>query len=166
MTSPADGAALLAGFVLAHAVWNVSDLPNGELLVPFAVSEVENERSLERFEADTQEEAIAAGKAAMQGAMSTADSWAFARDGTMDRDGKEVDVLSVDFWSKGMPEPMTVIQEYQPPTKSSPFRLIGKPILVENGVAQSSAAAKSVLGQVLAGVRSHSKVAVLWNSWQ
>jgi len=34
-----DLAVLLAGFVLAHAVWSVADLPSGELLVPLAVIE-------------------------------------------------------------------------------------------------------------------------------
>jgi len=34
-----DSVVLLAGFVLAHAAWSVSDLPKGELLVPLAVVE-------------------------------------------------------------------------------------------------------------------------------
>ena len=111
-------AAVLAGFVLAHAVWNVSDLPEGTLLVPLAIIEVSGERHLHRFEAATQEQAIAAGKAAMHDAMPTADAWAFARDGRLDRDGRVTDVVSVDFWAKGMTKPVTVIQKYKAPSKS------------------------------------------------
>src|SRR3989442_15084255 len=82
-----EAAAVLAGFVLAHAAWSASDLPKGDLLVPVAVIEVKGERRLLRFEAETQEQAIARGKAAMQDAMATADAWAFARDGLYERGG-------------------------------------------------------------------------------
>lgn len=34
-----EATALLAGFVLAHAAWSVSDLPEGQLLVPLAMIE-------------------------------------------------------------------------------------------------------------------------------
>ena len=39
-----DAAVSLAGFVLAHAVWSVSDLPQGELLVPLALIEKAGQR--------------------------------------------------------------------------------------------------------------------------
>ena len=51
---PPDSLMLLAGFVLAHAAWSVSDLPKGELLVPLAVVEKNGQRQLLRFEAQTQ----------------------------------------------------------------------------------------------------------------
>jgi hypothetical protein len=57
-----DSVVLLAGFVLAHAAWSVSDLPKGQLLVPLAVVETGGQRQLLRFEAQTQEQSIAAGK--------------------------------------------------------------------------------------------------------
>ncbi len=143
---------MLAGFLLAHAVWSVSDLPEGELLVPLAVVEVNGERSLQRFEAETQEEAIAAGKAAMQSATTTAEGWALARGGCLDRDGRTIDVLSVDFWAKGMTKPAIILQEYQPPARSDRFRLLGDPVLEIGGVAQSQVAAKTVLHQVQTGI--------------
>lgn len=34
-----EATALLAGFVFAHAAWSVSDLPEGQLLVPLAMIE-------------------------------------------------------------------------------------------------------------------------------
>ena len=49
-----DSVVLLAGFVLAHAAWSVSDLPKGQLLVPLAVVETGGQRQLLRFEAQTQ----------------------------------------------------------------------------------------------------------------
>ena len=59
---PPDSLILLAGFVLAHAAWSVSDLPKGELLVPLAIVEKNGQRQLLRFEAPTQAQAIAEGK--------------------------------------------------------------------------------------------------------
>lgn len=41
----------LAGFAFAHAAWSVSDLSEGELLVPLALIEKSGERQLLRFEA-------------------------------------------------------------------------------------------------------------------
>lgn len=43
----------LGGFVLAHAVWNVSDTDADELLCPLAVVERNGQRELIRFEAET-----------------------------------------------------------------------------------------------------------------
>lgn len=166
MTPIPEPAGLLAGFVLAHAVWNVSDLPEGALLVPLAVVEVGSERRLMRFEAENQERAIAEGKSAMRDAMATADAWAFARDGLIDRRGQKVDVLSVDFWATGMAKPATLVQEYQPPARFGRFHLLGDPVLVLEGAAQAPAAASDVLDRVRTGIRSHAKVAGLWDSWR
>jgi len=161
-----EAAAVLAGFVLAHAAWSASDLAEGDLLVPVAVVEVNGERRLLRFEAETQEQGIARGKSAMQDAMVTADAWAFARDGLFERGGHKVDVLSIDFWAKGMPKPVTLVQEYQPFARSGKFRIVGDPMVVVEGVAQAPAAVANVLEGVRAGIRSHPKVAGLWNSWR
>ena len=60
-----DSVVLLAGFVLAHGAWSASDLPKGELLVPLAVVETGGQRQLLRFEAQTQEQSIAEGKATL-----------------------------------------------------------------------------------------------------
>lgn len=52
MVAP-DSLVILAGFVLAHAAWSVSDVPKGELLVPLAVVEKNGQRQLLRFEAQS-----------------------------------------------------------------------------------------------------------------
>src|SRR4051812_12591641 len=105
--SVSAAALLLAGFVLAHAGWNVSDLEEGDLLCPLAVVEEHGQRTLDRFEAKTQEEAIAKGKAAMVEHSKTADAWAFAREGLLTEETGKTDILVVDFWAKGMAKPVT-----------------------------------------------------------
>ena len=60
--SISDGILMIAGYVLAHASYSVSDLEDGELLVPFAVVQSVNGQEVIRFEAETQEEAISNAK--------------------------------------------------------------------------------------------------------
>jgi hypothetical protein len=88
-----DALALLAGFALAHAAWSVSDLPKGELLVPLAVVEKNGQRQLLRFEAKTQEQAIAQAKAALTQRQPELDAWAFVREGLLSEGTGTVDVL-------------------------------------------------------------------------
>jgi hypothetical protein len=162
----AEQGLLLAGFVLAHAAWNVSDLPKGELLVPLAVVERSGQRELVRFEADTQEEAISRGKAAMVTLGTTVDGWAFARDGLFREASGTVDALSVDFWAKGMDAPATVVQRYEPYANAGRFRLIGDPVLVLGGKAQTPDQAKPLLAALLRGVEQHPKARALWADWK
>jgi hypothetical protein len=161
-----DAAALLAGFVLAHAAWSASDLPRGELVAPLAIVEQNGERELHRFEAPTQAEAVARGKKAMTDATARADAWAFAREGPFNREGQKVDMLVVDFWAKGMASPATIMQQFEPFTTGGRFKIIGEPLLVLDGQPQTDGAAQAVIARLREGIRSHPKVASLWDSWQ
>jgi hypothetical protein len=161
-----DLAAVLAGFALAHAAWSASDLPEGELVVPLAFVQQGEGRELMRFEAATQQEAVANGKAAMAAAKAHSDAWAFAREGLFPRDGKKVDVFVVDCWAKGMSAPISFIQQFEPFAARRRFRIIGEPMLVVDGEMQSPAAALPVLKRLREGIHSHPKVASLWSSWQ
>lgn len=161
-----DAALFLAGFVLAHSAWSVSDLPAGELLTPLAIIESSGERRLLRFEADTQNEAVARGKAHVSSLGATVDAWAFAREGLMPYGGSKVDVLSVDFWVKGMDKSITLVQRFVPYAREGCFRLIGEPMLIVDGVSQPTAATRLELRSVLQGVQRHEKVAALWSSWK
>lgn len=161
-----DPATLLAGFVLAHAAWNVSDLPKDALLCPLAIVEKDGKRQLFRYEAPTQAEAIAHGKSAMVEATKSADAWAFARDGLLPEGGKKVDVLLVDFWAKGMTAPVTLVQKYEPFARSGAFKVIGAPVVVIGGVEQKPEQVKELLQVVWQGVSQHPKAGSLWDGWQ
>ena len=78
---PSERALELGGFVLAHAVWSVSDGAPDDLLCPLTVVVDELGRTLSRFEARTQELAIRKGKEAMSAAMTRAAACAFACEG-------------------------------------------------------------------------------------
>ncbi len=158
-------ALILAGFALAHASWSISDVEPGELLIPLAVIETQGQRQLVRFEANSQEEAIARGKRAMTDAEETSDAWAFAREGLMTIGDKREDVLVVEFWARGMAQSAILYQRFRPVGSSQSFLLIGDPEVAIAGQVLDSASARPFLDNVLAGVRSHSKVAPLWDGW-
>ncbi len=164
MVFPENGL-LLAGFVLAHALWSVSDLPKQELLVPLAIVETSQGRQLLRFEAATQEEAIAKGKAHVSKLGADVTAWAFAREGLVPEGSGKVDVISVDVWAKGMDKPITIIQRFEPYANRQHFRVIGVPEVVVNGVVLEQSKAQETVEAILRGTLSHSKVAPLWAGW-
>ena len=164
---PQPGLAL-AGFALAHAAWSLSDTVEDELLCPLAVIEMrDGERRLMRFEADTQEEAIIAGKTAVREATPEAAAWAFAREAAWRRMDSEdrSHVLAVDFWAVGMPSAATILQHFNRATNGGRFRIGGVPALVVNGMQLSASIADPSIATIMAGVQSHTAVAELWPTW-
>ena len=158
----------LAGFVLAHAVWNVSDTADDELFCPLAVVEQSGgERRLLRFEAETQEAAIAAGKSAMSEAAASAAAWAFAREGTWRPVGasEPQDVLTIDFWARGMRGAASLVQPFERYTRGGRFHLLGDPVLVVEGLLVEQDTARASLEAIGAGAMTHAKAADLWESW-
>jgi hypothetical protein len=160
-----DLAVLLAGFVLAHCAWSVSDLPKGELLVPLAIVEKNSQRELLRFQAQTQEQAIADGKATLAKRQSELDAWALGREGLMSAGNGKVDVLTIDAWAKGMARPITFVQRFRPGS-SGPFRILGDPIVVVEGKALQGAEASRLVNTLYDGVRRHPKAGPLWQEWR
>ena len=157
-------AASLAGFVLAHAAWSVSDLAEGELLVPLAMTEKAGQRELHRFEAETQEQAIANGKTAMGKLSGTVDAWAFAREGQFDEGSGHVDVISIDAWAKGMTASLSFVQKFRP-FASGKFELLGDPLVVIDGEFQNPSASSDLLTKLNRAIQSHPKAAEYWSEW-
>ena len=128
--SISDGILMIAGYVLAHASYSVSDLEDGELLVPFAVVQSVNGQEVIRFEAETQEEAISNAKSKLFDLRKRVDIYGFAREGLMrDESGKAMDVFSIDVWEKGLKNNVTIVQPFQPNNGKGQFYL-SKNILI------------------------------------
>jgi hypothetical protein len=158
-----ESALLLAGFALAHAAWSISDTP--DLLVPLAMLERGGKREVMRFEADTQEEAIARGKAKMAAVSEEFDGWAFAREGLLNEKGNKIDVISIDIGIKGNKTRVTIVQRFEPYLKRRHFRLLGDPEIAIDGAVQDSRSVKDMLETIRRGVSQHSKAAPLWDGW-
>lgn len=159
----------VAGFVLAHAAWSVSDTSDDDLLCPLAMVERDGGRRLMRFEATSQCDAVARGKKVMADLSESADAWAFAREGAVPDEqnpGMKRDALTLEFWAKGMDAPLAIVQAFERPSKSGRFVVRGAPqVLVDGSQADEELAAEVHRG-VLAGVQAHPKVADLWREWQ
>ena len=160
-----ESAGQLAGFVLGHAAWSVSDLPEGELLVPMAIVENGGERRLVRFESETQARAIEEGKKYVSEQQATSSAWALAREGQINSGNGPVDVLLIDVWSNGMNDPIALIQPFQP-FASGEFKLLGPAVAVIDGTMLDEAESQPYLEMLYRGVSSHGKAAELWPSWQ
>ena len=169
MTTFPTPALSIAGYVLAHAAWSISEAEGDEILCPLAIVEYrDGARRLRRFEADSREAAIIAGKDAMHDATSEAAAWAFAREGAwrkMDVD-MSGDVLAIDFWAIGMPDIATFIQPFHRASRGGRFRIGGVPTLVAGDKLLLREAADPVIEAIVAGVDAHIVVAKLWPTWR
>ena len=155
-----DAAVSLAGFVLAHAAWSVSDLSGGEHLVPLAMTEKAGQRELHRFVSEAEEQAIAA----MGKLSGRVDAWAFAREGQFNQGSGDVDVISVDAWAKGMTASISFAQKFRP-SASGKFGLLGDPWVVIDGKLQNPSASSDLIIKLNQGIQSHPKAAVHWSEW-
>lgn len=155
---------VLAGFVLAHAAWSVSDLPEGDLLIPFAVVEISDDRQLIRFEAGTQAESIKQGKAYLADPAPTTDAWVFAREGQYEEEGRYIHVLTIEAKAKETEAAIIFFQRFQPFAEGK-FRLLGSPMVVVDGEIIADSEADPLLAQLHQGIQSHEGVVPLWPEW-
>ena len=157
---------LLAGFTLAHAAWSASDLPRDELLTPMMIVVVNEQRTLTRYEAQTQTEAIAQGRKAAERESALGHAWAFAHDGTIRTGHGVVDVLVVEFWEPGMPAPVQLVQQYEPYHRRQQFHVLGQMDFRVGDSVLVEKAASGARAIVLEGVASHQRAGPSWNTWQ
>ena len=107
-----ENALKLAGFLLAHATWVIGDLEPAANYVPQAICLKDGALVLEVFEADTQDEAVANGKAFMSAEAAKYDGCAFARDGLVRTDAGPIDVVTIDLADEDGLYFLTMIQPY------------------------------------------------------
>jgi hypothetical protein len=161
-----ENALLLGGFVLAHAVWRVSEISEGELLAPFVITEHDGNRQIHMFETEAHEDSIRDAMNFLEEAKTSVDTWAFAREGLLNEGGQKVDIVTITLWAKDMEEEAAIIQRFEPVGNAGTFRLIGEPMIVVAGVEQPLNIAKLVIETVIQGVEQHPKARTQWNAWQ
>jgi hypothetical protein len=103
----------------------------------------------------------------MSEAATSAAAWALARDGIWHpADANELqDVLTIDFWARGMRGAASLLQPFERYTRGGRFRLLGDPTLVVDGLVIERDTARASLEAIDGGVMTHAKAAVLWESW-
>ena len=125
----------LGGMTLAHAAWSIED---GSTLCTLAVVEVDGERELVRYEADTIDESQAGAHADLRDRLRGAGIAAFVYDGYITpQGGQRTDALIMELLGPDTRALGMVVQPYQPGRRSrlpflgrpTGFRIIGTPII-------------------------------------
>jgi len=169
MTEITGEALDIAGFALAQAVSSVCDTGTEKVLTPFAIVEsADGARHLTRYEAATPAEAIEKAKGDYAINSATNDAWAFAREGTYRLvDSDEVaDVITVDFWSKGMPYVASLMQRFHRASDGTRFRLVGVPSIVDDGALLDADEGALMVERVKQGIGEHPEAERLWRWWE
>lgn len=163
--TPIERAIRFGGLALALAATIASKLEEGELICPFAIVSKGDSRERIDFEAESQVEALEAGKASLAELKDHVDFWALGREGLLSKadDAAKVDVLIVSAWTHGMSEPVVLIQRFCPAAPGH-FRLVGAVDFVIDGDDVSGEAAASFRDLVREGVGLHPGT-VPWERW-
>lgn len=163
-------AALLAGEVLAHAAWSLSEAPEGEVLIPLGGILREGRVELIRFvsEALTAELSgafIALTRQQLADQQGNLEAWTLAYDARVTRDQGKVDAIVFEVWGQGMTTPAMFAQAYQP-FHFGTFRLLGEPFFLGTATSDAQDALSETLRTFRRGVENHKQVATLWDKWQ
>jgi hypothetical protein len=164
--SPTERAIRFGGMVLAHAALVASDLAEGELICPFAIITKDDRRQVVPFEAESQAEAVANGKASLEELKSQVDYWGFGREGLWshpDETDNKTEVLTVSTWTHGLDDPVILMQRFRP-ASTGQFSLLGTVEIVIDGHVLPSEKAGPLRSLVSDGVAMHPSE-VPWASW-
>ena len=160
-----DDVLLFSGFTLAHAAWSISDVAAGELLCPLAITESTGERELVRFEAPTQADAIAAGKAHIAAVTGSCELWTLVREGVWKTADGEIDALVVDAGRAGMDAQLSVIQPFRPNRGHDEFAILEGGFVAVDAEAAEEEQNSQLMAVVVKGIRHHPKGS-LWEGWE
>lgn len=153
-----------AGFALGHAAWIVSELESGQLVAPFGMTRASESRQLVHFESETQERAIAGGKAWFAEHGHEFDEWVFAREGWLTGADSRVDALTVEARARGMSESVYFVQRFTP-RAAGLFKVFGGPIVFWGTHRLSDEAATASFAKLRVGMQTHPEAAQRWPAW-
>lgn len=128
----------VGGFALAHAAWSIED---GERLCTLAIVDVEGDRELVRYEADSIPESVDLARADLREKLGSGACAALVMDGfATPADGTRTDALIVELLGPGGRSLGKVIQPYRAARRSripfigraSGFAILGEPIISDD----------------------------------
>jgi hypothetical protein len=111
-------------FTLDHGVDSVKA---GGPLVPFAITEKDSKRAIQRFVAERLEESVALMAQWTADELGRVDRAAIAYDGFITLEGKRTDAIYAEALDHSLPESRIVAQRYRPRHGLRGFRTIGNP---------------------------------------
>jgi hypothetical protein len=160
-----ESAGLLAGQVLAHAAWSISEAPEGEILIPLAGTFCEGKVEFVRFvPEELSGDFIAFARQQLEDQRSKLEAWTLAYDARVTRDQGKVDAIVFEVWEQGMTTPATFAQPYQP-FHAGIFKLLGEPFYLGATSSEGPDTLSETLRTFRRGVENHHQAAVLWDGW-
>ena len=152
----------ILGLTLAHSAY-IGSGQDGELMVPYVVFQSSENREVQHFEAETQQQAVDDAHHAIEMHQDSVDAWAYTQEGLVTLDnGAKQDVYLVKAWVKDLLEPIQVYQIFHP----KPYKLVGNINFLnfeDTGLEEYQV---EVFHSALdAGIASHESADAKWESW-
>ena len=156
----------LAGFLLAHGLWTISELPAEGRYTPQALCETSGgERRLVSFDAADENVALAEADAFMGSTAGQFAQCAFARtDEVRTNQGATARALLIEL--TGREGDLTVLQAYRPAHAEGGFRLLGDELLLDmGGTVLPRADANPAIVSLREGAADHPGLDEKWVEW-
>lgn len=154
----------LAGFLLAHAAWTVSDLPAERRYVPQALCETaRGERQMTSFDAESEAASGAQARSYLDAAAPHFASCAFARTTAVPMGEGSVPAIVVELVEGGAPL-ITLVQPFRSASEGG-FALIGDELVIDGRGPLAPLAAAQAAGEVRAGASDHPGLGDRWAAW-
>lgn len=160
------GALQLAGFLLAHGFWTISEQTAQDRYVPQALCEtVAGERRLVTFDAPTPEQSQADARSFMGSSAGQFARCAFSRDAQVPLgQGQSATALVIDLRDGG--RELTIVQAYRPAVANGGFALLGDELVLDSSGApllrSEEGAAITALRE---GAADHPALSEKWPQW-
>ena len=159
------GALQLAGFLLAHGFWTISDQP-GHAYVPQALCETAGgDRRLITFDAATPEQSDAEARSFMGSAAGQFAECAFAHQSSLESStGGDAEALTIELTTSG--RAITIVQAFRPGTAEGGFRLLGDELLLdEGGTVLPRSEINPAIVALREGAADHPGLGDKWAQW-
>lgn len=158
-----DQAVLLAGFHLAHSANNLSYVDEVKVLTPTSIDIRDGKYHVNLHSGKTQAEAVAKAKQELTINRADYDSWAFAREGTLEEDAEVASTLGVSAWARGMEDQVVIVQRF---VRKPQLQLVGVPMVALGSLLLAPEAEQPILELLRRGVSLHPDGGPKWESWK
>ena len=155
----------LAGFLMVHAFWTISDQAPGDAYVPQALCETDaGERRLVSFDAPTSDESLAQARSFMGSAAGQFAECAFTREAEFPGNGGPAHTLVIQLSGRG--QDVTVLQAFNPASAQGGFHLLGDEVLLDRrGVPLPRSESNPAIVSLREGAADHPGTEEQWAQW-
>lgn len=160
------GALQLAGFLMVHGFWTISEQAPADHFFPQALCETQGgERRLQHFDAATLDQSYAQAQDFLKTSAPQFAYCAFARQTELAlADNENVSALVIELSGSG--QGLTILQVYSPPGSTGGFRLVGNEVVLQpNGMRLSRGDTNAAIVSLREGAADHPGTESKWADW-